>query len=196
MALQYSIYTPFRPQLMKRPRSTHKQTESERHAALAATSGAGLSGINPSLFSVISCAAPQMQSPVRLTCSHPSGERWARRLSGTSSISRRAAMARSRYLVFQGMIAVAVVQILAVSAERRFIPRQRSGGEHGCPNLWRCFAVHSKLAQCDLPFPDPIHEFDAGDGDRRPSKSLEHKHWTQTKCDGSMILFDQIVQVL
>jgi len=48
------------PQLMKRPRSTHKQTKRERHAALATTSGAGLSGINPSLFSVICCAAPQM----------------------------------------------------------------------------------------------------------------------------------------
>ena len=44
---------PRRPQLMKRSRSTHKQTKSERHGALAATSGAGLSGINPSLLSVI-----------------------------------------------------------------------------------------------------------------------------------------------
>lgn len=48
------------PQLMKRPRGTHKRTESERYAALATTSGAGLSGINPSLFCVIGCAAPQM----------------------------------------------------------------------------------------------------------------------------------------
>jgi hypothetical protein len=45
---------------MKRPRSTHKQTKSERHADLAATSGAGLSGINPLLLSVICCTAPQM----------------------------------------------------------------------------------------------------------------------------------------
>jgi len=44
-----------RPQLMKRPAGTHKRTESERHAALAASSGAGWSGVNPALFSVIYC---------------------------------------------------------------------------------------------------------------------------------------------
>ncbi len=44
-----------RPQLMKRPSGTHKRTESERHAALAASSGAGWSGVNPALFSVIYC---------------------------------------------------------------------------------------------------------------------------------------------
>ena len=38
---------------MKCPRGTHKRTESERYAALATTSGAGLSRINPSLFCVI-----------------------------------------------------------------------------------------------------------------------------------------------
>lgn len=46
--------------LMKCPHGTHKQTKSKRHAALAATSGTGLSGINPSLFSVIGFAAPQI----------------------------------------------------------------------------------------------------------------------------------------
>jgi len=45
---------------MKRPRRTHKQTKSERHAAFTATSGADLSGSNPSLFSGVGCAAPQM----------------------------------------------------------------------------------------------------------------------------------------
>ena len=46
---------PLWPQLMKRPAGTHKRTESERHAALAASSGAGWSGVNPALFSVIYC---------------------------------------------------------------------------------------------------------------------------------------------
>jgi hypothetical protein len=40
---------------MRRPAGTHKRTESERHAALAASSGAGWSGVNPALFSVIYC---------------------------------------------------------------------------------------------------------------------------------------------
>ncbi|OAI25605.1 hypothetical protein A1351_16330 [Methylosinus sp. R-45379] len=37
-----------------------------------------------------------------------------------------------------------------------------------------------------------MHEFDAGNRDRRMSESLEPEHRTQTKLDGSVILFDQI----
>jgi len=40
-----------------------------------------------------------------------------------------------------------------------------------------------------------MHEFDACDGDRRMSKSLEPEHRTQPKFDGSMILFNEIFQV-
>ena len=47
-------------QLMKRPRGTHKRTESERYAALASSCGAVRSGINPALFSVMGCATPQI----------------------------------------------------------------------------------------------------------------------------------------
>jgi len=87
----------------------------------------------------------------------------------------------------------ALLQISGVSAKWRFRARRRSGGEHGGPNLCRGFAIHSKLAQCELGIPDPMHEFDAGDGDRRTSESFEPKHWTKTKFDGSVILFDQNV---
>jgi hypothetical protein len=90
----------------------------------------------------------------------------------------------------------ALVQILGVSAKWRFGARGRSGGEDGEPNLWCGFAIHSKLAQCELPFPDPMHEFDARDRDRRSSKSFEPKHWTQAEFDASMILFNQIIEVL
>jgi hypothetical protein len=47
----------------------------------------------------------------------------------------------------------------------------------------------------ELTPPDAMHEFDAGDGDRRMSEALESEHRTQTKLDGSVILFDQIIQV-
>ena len=40
-----------------------------------------------------------------------------------------------------------------------------------------------------------MHEFDAGDRNRRVPKSLEAEHWTQTKLDGSMVLFNQIIEV-
>ena len=64
------------------------------------------------------------------------------------------------------------------------------------PHLWRGFAQRSKRTQCELAFPDPMHEFDSGDRNRRTPKSLEPKHGAQTKLDGSMVLFDQIIEVL
>jgi len=44
------------------------------------------------------------------------------------------------------------------------------------------------------PYPtlDPMREFNAGDGDRGAPKALQSKHWTQTKFDRSMVLFEQI----
>jgi hypothetical protein len=41
-----------------------------------------------------------------------------------------------------------------------------------------------------------VHQFNAGDGDRGAPKTLQSKHWTQTKFDRSMVLLDQIVEVL
>lgn len=40
-----------------------------------------------------------------------------------------------------------------------------------------------------------MHEFDTGNRNRRALKSLEPEHRTQTKFDGPMILFDQIIQI-
>ena len=40
-----------------------------------------------------------------------------------------------------------------------------------------------------------MHEFDAGDRNRRTSKSLKPEHRAQTKFDGSMVLFNQIIEV-
>jgi hypothetical protein len=37
-----------------------------------------------------------------------------------------------------------------------------------------------------------MREFNAGDGDRGAPKALQSKHWTQTKSDRSMVLFEQI----
>ena len=46
-----------------------------------------------------------------------------------------------------------------------------------------------------LTFPDPMREFNAGDGDRGAPKALQSKHRTQTKFDRSMVLLDEIVQI-
>ena len=61
------------------------------------------------------------------------------------------------------------------------------------PDFWRGFAIDAKLAERELTFPDPMHEFNAGDGDRGAPKALQSKHWTQTKFDRSMVLLYQII---
>ena len=53
----------------------------------------------------------------------------------------------------------------------------------------------AKPSEFELTFPDPVHEFNASDGDRGVSKALKAKHWTQAKFDRSMILFNEIIQV-
>jgi hypothetical protein len=40
-----------------------------------------------------------------------------------------------------------------------------------------------------------MHEFDAGDRNRRVSKTFEPQHRTQPKLDRSMVLFNQIIEV-
>ena len=64
---------------------THKQTKPERQLASRNGPGAGRSGFKPPMFSHAGSAA-QMWSPVGLTCSQPSGERWASNWSGTFSV--------------------------------------------------------------------------------------------------------------
>ena len=78
---------------------------------------------------------------------------------------------------------------------RRSNLRCRSSREGRIPNLPRRVAHHSKLTQGELTFSDPVHELDAGDCNRSISKSLKPKHWAEAMFDGSMVLFDQIVQV-
>ena len=77
----------------------------------------------------------------------------------------------------------AVVQIPRMAA-------MGSSSKHRVPNLRRGFASRSEFAQCELTFPDPMHELDAGDRDRRTPKSLEPEHRAQTKLDGSVVLFN------
>ena len=66
-------------------------------------------------------------------------------------------------------------------------------GENCIPDSWRGFAIDAKLSEFELTFPDPMDEFNAGDGDRGAPKALQSKHWTQTKFDRSMVLLYQII---
>jgi hypothetical protein len=46
-----------------------------------------------------------------------------------------------------------------------------------------------------LAFPDHVHEFDAGKCRRGRTKGLEPQHRPYQPLDGSMILFDDVVEV-
>src|SRR5450756_466556 len=47
-----------------------------------------------------------------------------------------------------------------------------------------------------LPFSDHVHEFDAGEKDSGAAKILEAEHWSGSAFNSSMVLLDNVVQVL
>ncbi|MGO9234967.1 MAG: hypothetical protein ACLP4V_13165, partial [Methylocella sp.] len=61
---------------------------------------------------------------------------------------------------------------------------QRNAREHYAvhaartADFWRPVVFDAKLSEFELTFPDPMHEFNAGDGDRGALKALQSEHWT------------------
>jgi hypothetical protein len=84
----------------------------------------------------------------------------------------------------------ALVQTFGISKTTRSRVLRGSCGENCIPNFGRRFVFNAKLSEFELTFPNPMREFNAGDGDRGAPKALQSKHWTQTKFDRSMVLFD------
>ena len=89
----------------------------------------------------------------------------------------------------------ALVQTFGINATKRSGTLRGSCGENSIPDFWRPVVFDAKLSEFELTFPDPMHEFNAGDGDRGALKALQSEHWTQTKFDRPVILLDQIVQI-
>ncbi len=58
----------------------------------------------------------------------------------------------------------AVVQTIGINAMKRSGTLRGSCRENSIPNFGRSFAVDAKLAKFELTFPDPVHQFDASDG--------------------------------
>jgi hypothetical protein len=58
----------------------------------------------------------------------------------------------------------AVVQTFGINAMKRSGTLRGSCRENSIPNFGRSFAVDAKLAKFELTFPDPMHQFNAGDG--------------------------------
>ncbi|MGO9723012.1 MAG: hypothetical protein ACLPOA_21090, partial [Methylocella sp.] len=85
------------------------------------------------------------------------------------------------------MARTALVQTFGINETKRSGALDGSCGENCIPNFGRRFVFNAKLSEFELTFPDPMREFDAGDGDRGAPKALQSKHWTQTKFDRSMV---------
>jgi hypothetical protein len=60
-----------------------------------------------------------------------------------------------------------VVQTFATDAAKRSGTLCGLCGENCIPDSWGGFAIDAKLSEFELTFPDPMHEFNVGDGDRR-----------------------------
>jgi hypothetical protein len=71
--------------------------------------------------------------------------------------------------------------------------RSRSCSEHGIPDFGRPAFFDAKCSEFELTFPDPVHEFDPGDGDRGVSEPLQTEHGAQAKLDRPMILFNEVI---
>jgi hypothetical protein len=52
----------------------------------------------------------------------------------------------------------------------------RSCSEDSIPNFQRSVVFDPKLAEVELTFPNPVHQFDTWDGDRGVPKALQSKH--------------------
>jgi len=85
------------------------------------------------------------------------------------------------------------VQTFGINATKHSGTLRGSCGENSIPDFGRPVVFDAKLSEFELTFPDPMHEFNAGDGDRGALKALQSEHWTQTKFDRPVILLDQIV---
>ena len=60
---------------------------------------------------------------------------------------------------------------------------------------WEPCCLDAQSTEFELTLADPVHEFDAGDRRCGLAEMLEAEHRTEPKLDGSVILFDQIVQI-
>ena len=85
------------------------------------------------------------------------------------------------------------MQTFGIYETKRSGTLRGSCGENCIPNFGRSFAIDAELSEFALTFPDPMHEFNAGNGDRGALKALQSEHWTQTKFDRPVILLDQFI---
>ena len=70
-----------------------------------------------------------------------------------------------------------------------------SCGERGIPQCGRGFGMNWQFAEFELVFANTVEEFDTGDCDSCPLKSLEAEHGTDPGFHASMILLNHVVEI-
>jgi hypothetical protein len=83
--------------------------------------------------------------------------------------------------------------------QKQMHPRCRaeiSGSDHSVPNCRRSSTLRTQSAQSELSFANAMHQLDTGDRDRGVSKVLEAQHHSDPLLHTSVVLLDQVVQVL
>jgi len=60
----------------------------------------------------------------------------------------------------------ALVQTFGINATKRSGTLRGSCSENSIPDFWRPVVFDAKLSEFELTFADPMHEFNAGDGDQ------------------------------
>jgi integrase/recombinase XerD len=89
----------------------------------------------------------------------------------------------------------ALVQI-AGAGKRPCCTVETSSLEHGIPHCRRKSTLDTQTSQSELSLADAMHQFDAGDRNRRGREALEAQHRGDSLFHAPMVLLDQIVQVL
>jgi Alcohol dehydrogenase GroES-like domain len=70
-----------------------------------------------------------------------------------------------------------------------------SGSEYRVPDRGRTFALNPETPQAELFLTDAVHQFNAGDRDRRVTELLEPKHDSNALLDAAVVLLNHVVEV-
>ena len=66
--------------------------------------------------------------------------------------------------LWETVVKTALVQTFGINATKRSGTLRGSCGENSISDFWRPVVFDAKLSEFELTFPDPMHEFNAGDG--------------------------------
>jgi hypothetical protein len=93
------------------------------------------------------------------------------------------------------VLALALVQICAMGSIR-LVERQRLRGEYRIPDCRDSLVLETETSQGELPISNSVEQFDSDNGASCAIKVLEDEHLPSLGFDSTVIMFDQIVQVI